>query len=409
MNKEIAIQVSSIGKKYRLNHQKTGTIRDTFSRFWRANKKNDKHDFWALKDVSFEISKGDVVGIIGSNGAGKSTLLKILSRITSPTTGRIELRGRVASLLEVGTGFHHELTGRENIYLNGSILGMSRVEIKEKFDEIVAFSGIEKFLDTPVKHYSSGMYVRLAFSVAAHLEAEIILIDEVLAVGDNAFQQKCLGKMNEMAGSGRTVIIVSHNLAQIQKLCLNSILLEQGNVIHHGITEHVLSKYNTIIKKPSDSIIFKQQIDKEIFFSEVSVLNSTGRSVSELYYGEPFSIQMEITSSINISEVAITIELTRHTGEWVFSSISSQSNQLFNFISKKKQIAIASYKKLIIRPGSYSLHLSIAHGINHRYYNLVLNNFITISDITHRDTPSYEGYWGTTRVYPEWNNIISSS
>jgi lipopolysaccharide transport system ATP-binding protein len=201
-------------------------------------------DFWALKDVSFEVNKGDVIGVVGHNGAGKSTLLKVLSRITEPTTGRITLRGRVASLLEVGTGFHPELSGRENIYLNGAILGMSRYEIKRRFDEIVAFSEIENFLETPVKRYSSGMYVRLAFAVAAHLESEILIIDEVLAVGDAQFQKKCLGKMSEVASGGRTVLFVSHNAAAVRHLCNTAIVLEGGRVKFSGGQNEALDLYN---------------------------------------------------------------------------------------------------------------------------------------------------------------------
>ena len=200
-------------------------------------------DFWALKDVSFEVQPGEVVGIVGRNGAGKSTLLKILSRITEPTTGRAEFRGRIGSLLEVGTGFHQELTGRENVYLNGSILGMTRREIARRFDEIVAFSEIEKFLDTPVKRYSSGMYVRLAFGVAAHLEPEILLVDEVLAVGDLKFQKKCLGKMREVGRSGRTVLFVSHNISTLESLCGQCILIDQGQVKAQGETNSILARY----------------------------------------------------------------------------------------------------------------------------------------------------------------------
>ncbi len=200
-------------------------------------------DLWALKDVSFEVKRGEVVGIIGRNGAGKSTLLKILSRITEPTSGRAEIHGRVGSLLEVGTGFHPELTGRENIYLNGAILGMHRAEIERHFDEIVAFAEIEHFLDTPVKRYSSGMYVRLAFAVAAHLEPEILLVDEVLAVGDAAFQKKCLGKMDEVAGRGRTVLFVSHNTSAVQRLCGRSMLLDKGKQLMWGRTNEVLVEY----------------------------------------------------------------------------------------------------------------------------------------------------------------------
>ncbi|MBS0252755.1 MAG: ABC transporter ATP-binding protein [Proteobacteria bacterium] len=200
-------------------------------------------EFWALKDVSFELKRGDVVGIVGRNGAGKSTLLKILSRITEPSAGRVEIRGRVASLLEVGTGFHLELTGRENIYLNGAILGMKHAEIRRKFDEIVAFSEVEKFLDTPVKRYSSGMYVRLAFAVAAHLEPEILVVDEVLAVGDAEFQQKCLGKMKHVAGQGRTVLFVSHNLAAVRALCNRGLLLDGGKVASDGSVDVVARRY----------------------------------------------------------------------------------------------------------------------------------------------------------------------
>ena len=209
------------------------------------SKQRDAHDeFWALKDVSFEVKQGDVVGIIGRNGAGKSTLLKLLSRITEPTSGRIALRGRVASLLEVGTGFHQELTGRENIYLNGAILGMSRIEIRRKFDEIVAFSEVEKFLEMPVKRYSSGMYVRLAFAVAAHMEPDILVIDEVLAVGDSAFQQKCLGKIDQVSTrEGRTVLFVSHNMGVISRLCKKTVLLESGRLRCAGDTVDMISQY----------------------------------------------------------------------------------------------------------------------------------------------------------------------
>src|SRR6202046_1026470 len=235
---DIVIAVEHLGKKYSIQHQQTRsnykTLRETITQSarppttgWTRRRDSPKpakrEDFWALRDVSFELERGKVLGIIGRNGAGKSTLLKILSRITEPSSGRVTLRGRVASLLEVGTGFHPELTGREDIYLNGAILGMSRVEIKRKFDEIVAFAEVEKFLDTPVKHYSSGMYVRLAFAVAAHLEPEILIVDEVLAVGDSEFQKKCLGKMQDVSTSeGRTVIFVSHNIAAISTLCASA-------------------------------------------------------------------------------------------------------------------------------------------------------------------------------------------
>ncbi len=239
---DLAIRVENLGKRYQLGQRDPyKTLRESLSGIWQAPLRrlqnraaSEESLFWALRDVSFEVKRGEVVGIIGRNGAGKSTLLKILSRITGLTTGRIEIHGRVGSLLEVGTGFHPELTGRENIFMNGAILGMRRAEVKRKFDEIVAFSEVEKFIDTPVKHYSSGMYTRLAFSVAAHMEPEILIVDEVLAVGDMAFQQKCLGKMNEVAHAGRTVLFVSHNMAAVETLCSRAILLNQGLVEFDG-------------------------------------------------------------------------------------------------------------------------------------------------------------------------------
>jgi lipopolysaccharide transport system ATP-binding protein len=258
---EAIIRVENLGKKYILRHQQShryvalrdviaGGVRSWASRmvnpFVKQESNPSREEFWALKDVSFEVNRGDRVGIIGRNGAGKSTLLKLLSRITEPTTGRITLKGRVASLLEVGTGFHPELTGRENIFLNGAILGMSRVEIQRKFDEIVAFAEVEKFLDTPVKHYSSGMYVRLAFAVAAHLEPEILVVDEVLAVGDAQFQKKCLGKMGEVSTQGgRTIFFVSHNMTAVQSLCDRVIWLNSGDLIKDGSPQTVISDYLT--------------------------------------------------------------------------------------------------------------------------------------------------------------------
>lgn len=235
---------------------------------------SSKEEFWALKDVSFEVKQGEVIGIIGRNGAGKSTLLKILSRITEPTTGRVKIKGRVASLLEVGTGFHPELTGRENIYLNGAILGMTKAEIKRKFDEIVAFAEIEKFLDTPVKRYSSGMYVRLAFAVAAHLEPEILVVDEVLAVGDAQFQKKCMGKMGEVARGGRTVLFVSHNMGAIRSLCMRVIYIEEGKVLLDGASSQSISTYlSSRMSRSSES-------QGEIFFSQD---NSSPSGTEEIF------------------------------------------------------------------------------------------------------------------------------
>jgi lipopolysaccharide transport system ATP-binding protein len=248
---EPVIKVEALGKQYELRRQKAGggyqtlrdSLTDTVSAWLRPTPPATADEFWALRDVSFSVDEGDVMGIIGRNGAGKSTLLKVLSRITQPTSGRARIRGRVASLLEVGTGFHPELSGRENIFLNGAILGMARGEIQAKFDEIVAFAEVERFLDTPVKRYSSGMYMRLAFAVAAHIEPEVLIVDEVLAVGDAEFQKKCLGRMAAVSRSGRTVLFVSHNINAIQTLCSRCVFLEQGRVVAAGDTASVVTKY----------------------------------------------------------------------------------------------------------------------------------------------------------------------
>jgi lipopolysaccharide transport system ATP-binding protein len=247
---DMAIRVENISKLYKIGAAKKTTLVESFRHsinkiIGKADDFGNVEDFWALKDVSFEIKKGEAVGIIGKNGAGKSTLLKILSRITEPSSGKIEINGRVASLLEVGTGFHPELTGRENIYLNGTILGMKRAEIRSKFEEIVEFSGIQKFIDTPVKRYSSGMYVRLAFAVAAHLEPEILIIDEVLAVGDAEFQKKCLGKMEDVTGQGRTVLFVSHNMSAVNSFCKSCVYLRNGKVHSIGGSDKVIQQYLT--------------------------------------------------------------------------------------------------------------------------------------------------------------------
>lgn len=273
MNPNLAIKAENISKQYRLGEVGTGTISHDLNRFWARvrgkedpflkigesndrSKKGNSDYVWSLKDINFEIEKGDAVGIIGRNGAGKSTLLKLLSRVTKPTTGHFEVNGRIASLLEVGTGFNPEMTGRENIFLNGAILGMRKAEIKRKFDEIVDFAGVERYIDTPVKRYSSGMYVRLAFAVAAHLESEILIVDEVLAVGDAEFQKKCLGKMGDVSkGEGRTVLFVSHNMASVQKLCDSGILLKNGRIEAIDEVDNLLGLYleedlNNIFSKP---------------------------------------------------------------------------------------------------------------------------------------------------------------
>ena len=311
---EPVIRVENLSKRYVLGHRQSGpryrALRDDLVDVAKApmnwvrrgfttdrSLENREAEFWALRDVSFEIAPGEVVGVIGRNGAGKSTLLKVLSRITEPTVGRITLNGRVASLLEVGTGFHPELTGRENVYLNGAILGMHRSEIKAKFDEIVAFAEVEKFLDTPVKRYSSGMYVRLAFAVAAHLEPEILIVDEVLAVGDMEFQKKCLGKMNEVATrGGRTVLFVSHNMGAIRSLCSTGILLRKGEIILQSSAEEAVKEY--LSASDSEGAIITWEPGKApaasyIRFRRAFVLNASGEQALDIDCTEPFELCVE--------------------------------------------------------------------------------------------------------------------
>jgi lipopolysaccharide transport system ATP-binding protein len=318
------IRVENLGKKYLLDHQQQErytALRDVLSDRAKAlfrpiqNSKlktqNSKEEFWALKDVSFEINQGDRVGIIGRNGAGKSTLLKILSRITEPTTGRIRIKGRVASLLEVGTGFHPELTGRENIFLNGAILGMSREEIKRKFDEIVAFAEVEKFLDTPVKRYSSGMYVRLAFAVAAHLEPEVLVVDEVLAVGDAQFQQKCLGKMENIGEEGRTVILVSHNMSTVRQLCTKAFLLKSGCLNFEGSPSEVISNYiQSELKEDKEKNRVYKHIkgDGSVQIQKI-VLNNTSdlECVVSIFEEIEISIDYVVNVSLNYLECFLLI------------------------------------------------------------------------------------------------------
>lgn len=314
---DIAIKVEGIGKRYRIGKKKSGELRETFTHFWDAlnfKKKEDAEkvasEFWALKDISFEVNQGEAVGIIGRNGAGKSTLLKVLSRITKPTTGRFEINGRVSSLLEVGTGFHPELTGRENIYLNGTILGMRRAEIKTKFDEIIAFSGVEEFIDTPVKHYSSGMKVRLAFSVAAHLEPEILIIDEVLAVGDAEFQKKCLGKMEDVTGEGRTVLFVSHNMGAVELLCSKGILLDHGMSIYNGDISRTISEY--LIGNGSSGEIDLESFPRVGTYNEGITLKRLrlNSQNGEFMEGEQIELELDFSADLDIYDIVVGFSIS---------------------------------------------------------------------------------------------------
>lgn len=303
---EAMIQVEKLGKRYRIGVREDFSERETFGqKFMRAaaapfgylrtvtRPPTEDEVLWALRDVSFEVKEGETLGLIGRNGAGKSTLLKILSRVTEPTEGRAVMHGRMGSLLEVGTGFHPDLTGRENVYMNGAILGMKRAEINRKFDEIVAFSEVEKFIDTPVKRYSSGMHVRLAFAVAAHLEPEILIVDEVLSVGDAAFQRKCLGKMGEVAAHGRTVIFVSHNLGSVQALCESAIWMQHGTMREYGPSDQVIAHYLDSVEwsQPESSVIVSP--DGEFQVKRVIVTNSAGNQIQTIKPGASITVQVE--------------------------------------------------------------------------------------------------------------------
>ena len=318
------ISVRQLGKQYRLGLKMHNTLRDQLTALFRREGNAPVEDFWALKDVSFDVEQGEVLGVIGRNGAGKSTLLKILSQITDPTEGEVRIRGRVASLLEVGTGVHPELSGRENVFLNGAILGMTRREIRGKFDEIVAFAEVEKFIDTPVKHYSSGMYVRLAFAVAAHLNPEILIIDEVLAVGDAAFQKKCLGKMEGVAREGRTVLFVSHNMIAVQSLCTKALTLVQGHLADLGEAGPVVSRYladfgtSSLVREWSD--IESAPGDERLRLRRVAVVPTLAGA--EISARTPLRLEVEFSNRMPDAALHVTMLIQTEHGITAFASNS---------------------------------------------------------------------------------------
>ena len=354
---DVSIKIEGVGKKYSVGVQKESSLRSTLGSVLKSSVSKGE-EFWALKDVSFEVNRKEVIGIIGKNGAGKSTLLKILSQITKPTKGRIEINGRVASLLEVGTGFHPELTGRENIYLNGTILGMTRKEVKEKFDEIIEFSGVKKFIDTPVKHYSSGMYVRLAFAVAAHLEPEILVIDEVLAVGDAEFQKKCLGKMHDVAEHGRTVLFVSHDMGAVSTLCDRVVVLSAGKVVFQGDTkegvDYYLQRNNSLAEEE-----LLHRADRvgngKIRFRNVSFETIDNRPLLSVCSGMDISIKLEFDKADNISEIVFRIQIVDKNGNILTTLNNFHSSRAFKSIEGNSVSCII--KHLPLFDGNYTLNL----------------------------------------------------
>lgn len=384
LSNDVAIRVRNLSKLYHIGESLSpyNTLRETLTGLYKsaarklgkrlrdrnyAGQGKDNQTIWALKDVSFEIKPGEIMGIIGRNGAGKSTLLKILSRITEPAQGYAEIYGRVGSLLEVGTGFHPELTGRDNIYLSGVILGMKRAEIKQRFDEIVAFSEIERFIDTPVKHYSSGMSVRLGFAVAAHLELEILMVDEVLAVGDMAFQKKCIGKMGDVVKGGKTVLFVSHNMGAIRSLCDTAIWLDNGKIVRKGRADEVVSFYTEtqmehfnnsshVIERAHDNVK-----NLNFYISRIEMLNTKGERTNTFRYNEKLVLIVELFGNAMSSNYSAEFYIYNELGQLVSVGASgAYHNIFFNKDIKRLRIEIGP---LVLTSGKYTVSLSIMTGV----------------------------------------------
>jgi lipopolysaccharide transport system ATP-binding protein len=371
---EFAIRVEELGKKYRIGAQVNTyrTLRDSIAnvvswpvRVLRGEVSGPMETIWALKNVSFEVKKGEVMGVIGRNGAGKSTLLKILSRVTEPTEGRAIIEGRVGSLLEVGTGFHPELSGRENIFLNGAILGMKRREISTKLDEIIEFAGVSKFIDTPVKRYSSGMYLRLAFSVAAHLEPEILVVDEVLAVGDAEFQRKCLGKMSAVAQAGRTVLFVSHNMSAILRLTQQAIVLDKGNLVHRSNTQEAVDFYMSSGFSQSGERIWSHEdipaSSKPFRPVGLRVRDPRGIVVDTLRSTEPITIEMEYKCEKPIQGLRVGVYLQTIRGEMVFTSFDTDNPKTYDDFAVRE---VGHYISRCVVPANYLNEGQYVLGIN---------------------------------------------
>lgn len=404
------IKVDNISKAYQLGQFSTGTLSNDLKRWWALSRgkedpflkigetndrsvKGNTNIVWSLKDVGFSVDQGDTVGIIGRNGAGKSTLLKLLSQVTSPTSGSIKVRGKIASLLEVGTGFHPELSGRENIYLNGAILGMTKREIESKFDEIVDFSGVERYIDTPVKRYSSGMYVRLAFAVAAHLESEILIVDEVLAVGDVEFQKKCLGKMDDISkGEGRTILFVSHNLSMITSLCKKGIVLDRGQLVFNDSSSKAINYYQNGVNLTPGKVSFsmeKRPGDSIAELVEAFIIDQHGKISAEMDIAETFSIKMRYNvKQDGLKNAYPNFHFLDQFGQYVFVSSPNVTRNNLN-PGKGNYEAECIIPANFLNAGSYSINIAFTtdfNGAHTSFYEQNALNFSMIEDLDNSPT-----------------------
>lgn len=422
---DTVIKVENVSKLYRLGEVGSSTVSDDLNRWWhklqgkedpylKIAETNDRtvagaSDYvWSLKDVSFEVKRGQALGIIGRNGAGKSTLLKILSRVTTPTSGQIKIKGRIASLLEVGTGFNPDLTGRDNVYLNGAILGMRKREIDSKFDEIVAFSEVERYIDTPVKRYSSGMYVRLAFAVAAHLEPEILIVDEVLAVGDGSFQKKCLSKMQDVSrNDGRTILFVSHNMAAIKSLCDKGIFLQTGSVCKDGPMDIVLKEYLT------EDIRYTGLWQREgpmpsnegIFFEKAEIANSEGRVTGAIECTDDFFLNLTVSATRSFDDAQIAVRVTNHEGFVVFSTCNTDDSRSFVKIPSGRRLFRVKVPGNFLAPGSYNLSIA-AHIPQVKVLDVLDKTLgLSIEETGSIETFCREGRLGVINVVFPWEHL----
>ncbi len=399
------LEIKNISKKFRINRsaKRYHSLRDSISGMFSSDI-GGKEDFYALKNISFNVERGDTIGIVGKNGAGKSTLLKILSKITPPTSGSILCRGRLASLLEVGTGFHPELTGRENIFFNGSILGMKRKEIEKNFDAIVDFSGVEKFLDTPLKHYSSGMQLRLAFAVAAFLENEILVIDEVLAVGDAEFQRKCLGKMEDVSRSGRTILFVSHNMAAVAQLCKKAVLIRNGELAAMDNSSAIISEYLRT-EVGTDSIVYFNEKKRDFYFEYIEITNERSERTGSFSMGEQVNVSFKYRNFVPHKTIQICLVLRTIEGVPIAYITNEDSKFDVNKLKNDEYSISVSFHNILLYPNTYIISL-IADELNglplSSHQDCISFKIDNGGDVTYRALPKHSGTYFLT---PEWKII----